>query len=197
MIVLAVAGLLMAAQATGASPMNPASWFDYNDYPIDAIRRGEQGRVAFTVAVDATGHPTKCRITTSSGSSALDDGTCAIIISKGRFQPAHDEDGKPIAGNWSSATRWALAQPGSRFPVDLSDGKWQQVIPSIRVTIDKDGHAVKCERAPGAPTVGHDPCAGFPVGQVVSGPLVKGGKPVTGIATFSLTETIEPAPDGS
>jgi hypothetical protein len=32
---------------------------------------------------------------------------------------------------------------------------------------------------------------------VVSEPLVKGGKPVTGIATFSMTETIEPAPDGS
>lgn len=196
MIILAIAGMLMAGQATEVSPMNPASWFDQDAYPADAIRRGEHGRVAFSVAVDAAGRPATCDVTTSSGSSSLDDATCAIIMAKGRFTPAHDSHGKPVAGTWSSATVWAIPDSGQP-PIDLSAGRWQRVMSTVRVTIDKDGRALNCEPTPDAPPAGRNFCSGFPSGRFISGPLIKDGKPVTGVATFSLTETIEPAPDGS
>lgn len=104
--------IAFVAAATAAIPkataIDPASWFSSNNYPIEAIKQGIEGSVTFDVDVDATGKPTACRITVSSGHPILDQATCDIVRSEGRFIPAKKADGKPIAGHYSNRAIWRM-----------------------------------------------------------------------------------------
>ena len=64
-------------------------------YPAGAIRRREQGRVAFTLAIDVYGRVTSCTITASSGSAVLDDWSCRLVRSRARYAPARDARRNP------------------------------------------------------------------------------------------------------
>lgn len=80
------------------------------DYPPSALRRGQQGRVAFTLDIGPNGRAHGCTITRSSGSSALDSATCAILRRRGRFTPAVDSNGMPAAGRVSDEVEWVLPE---------------------------------------------------------------------------------------
>ena len=190
-ILMALSGWLMG-QSAEAKPIDIASLFPVDAYPADAMRRHEEGRVAFTVSIGADGHPTQCQVTTSSVSSSLDQGTCAIMMTKARFVPAHDEDGKPIASRWSGSTRWQIeGQP----PIDLTAGPHVAPSFSIIVSVDPEGRATACRTQSTMPgkSVGPDPCSSFPIGRTIVGPLLKDGKPVSGTVTFTSTQTVAAA----
>jgi len=87
---------------------NPASWFSNDDYPVEARRRNEQGRVQIGLKIDPQGVARACAIMSSSGSVALDDATCALAMRRARFVPARDADGKAAWGSWTGAIRWQL-----------------------------------------------------------------------------------------
>jgi TonB family protein len=87
---------------------NLAQYVTADDYPAAAIRNNEQGRVAFSLAIDANGRVTNCAITTSSGSAALDMATCRIMRSRARYTPARDANGKAIASQDRAAVSWVL-----------------------------------------------------------------------------------------
>ena len=87
---------------------NPAYWFSNDDYPAEARRRNEQGRVQVRLKIDPHGVARACAIVTSSGSIALDNATCDLAMRRGRFAPARGADGKAVWGSWSSAIRWQL-----------------------------------------------------------------------------------------
>src|SRR4051794_25130234 len=53
------------------APSALASYVSWRDYPREALRRREQGRVAFELAVATDGRVSECRILESSGSAAL------------------------------------------------------------------------------------------------------------------------------
>jgi periplasmic protein TonB len=89
---------------------DPASWLGAMDYPPAAMRMGEQGDVAVTLAVDAQGRVTGCRIDQSSGFPDLDTGTCQRLSRRAHFQPAADAQGQPAAGVYSHTVHWR--QPG-------------------------------------------------------------------------------------
>jgi protein TonB len=89
-------------------PRAPGSWISYEDYPVDALRAGEQGVVGFRLDVDPAGRVTGCTVTASSGSAILDSATCAIMRRRARFVPAEDAEGKPVAGYWDSRSRWSI-----------------------------------------------------------------------------------------
>lgn len=110
--------LTLAVQAsavvpTHAKPIDPAGWITSGDYSVDALRAKEQGPVAFMLAVGADGVPTKCEITTSSGSPSLDSGTCALLLQRARFTPARDAAGQPAEGVFRSRINWKIPQGGS------------------------------------------------------------------------------------
>lgn len=117
---LAAAGLLALsakgwtretpAPAKEAVPVDVAAWLGADNYPPEAIRAGEQGRVVAIVAVDATGRATACRIDVSIGSPALEKGTCAAVLAKGRFEPARDAAGRAVASELTLPVRWALPE---------------------------------------------------------------------------------------
>lgn len=96
-------------QPKSASPRgNPGSWANANDYPSGPLRREEEGVTRFRVTVGADGRVSSCDVTGSSGSSELDSTTCSLITRRGRFNPATDGDGNPVAGAWSSSVRWQI-----------------------------------------------------------------------------------------
>ncbi len=86
----------------------PGSWVTTADYPTAALRANEQGTSAFSVIVDKTGRVKECRITSSSGSSLLDETACRLVTQRARFTPAVDAQDNPIDGTYSNRVRWVL-----------------------------------------------------------------------------------------
>ena len=98
-----------AQDAPPAAPKNnPGRFFGVDQYPVEALRHHEQGRVVAMLIIDATGTPTHCTVTTSSGSASLDVGTCNIALTRVRFTPARDDAGHAVAGTYSLSIRWVL-----------------------------------------------------------------------------------------
>ncbi|HTU11723.1 MAG TPA: energy transducer TonB [Allosphingosinicella sp.] len=88
----AFAFLLAAQAAEPARPREPrvgnlAQYVGPDDYPAEAMRRGQQGTVRFVVAVGTNGRVTNCTITRSSGHEQLDAGTCRLARARLRFNP--------------------------------------------------------------------------------------------------------------
>lgn len=83
--------------AVQAEPIgSPASWVSPNDYPKEALRNRETGRVKVRFDIDSAGKITRCQVVTSSGSQSLDETTCERAGSRARFRPARDAAGKPV-----------------------------------------------------------------------------------------------------
>jgi TonB family protein len=79
------------------------------DYPLEALRNGWQGRVAFSVSVSPIGSPVDCRITNGSGYPVLDNATCDVLR-RATFTPAFDGSGTPVNGTYNGAVRWTLPE---------------------------------------------------------------------------------------
>ena len=71
-------------------------------YPARALREERQGTVALTVTVTPEGRATDCFVTQSSGHADLDHAACKELTEKARFEPALDDDGKPVAAQFST-----------------------------------------------------------------------------------------------
>jgi TonB family protein len=89
---------------------NLAILFSTDDYPTAAIRKEEQGTVAFKLSISRRGTVTECQIANSSGSDALDGATCDILESRAKFEPARDALGKRVADEYSGRIRWELPE---------------------------------------------------------------------------------------
>jgi protein TonB len=87
---------------------NLASYVSNDDYPDSAIRNEEQGTTGFRLDVGPDGRVSNCTITSSSGSSALDNATCRLMRSRARFTPATDSTGAKVSDSVSSRIRWVL-----------------------------------------------------------------------------------------
>jgi len=87
---------------------NLNSYFSTDDYPAGALRNNEQGTTAFSLTIGTSGRVEACTVTSSSGSSALDQATCRILRSRARYTPARDENGNPVAGHDSARVTWRL-----------------------------------------------------------------------------------------
>ena len=87
---------------------NLASYVSNEDYPDSAIRNEEQGTTGFRLDVSPDGRVSNCTITSSSGSSALDNATCRLMRSRARFTPATDSTGAKTSDSVSSRIRWVL-----------------------------------------------------------------------------------------
>ena len=84
------------------------SLFRYEDYPAEALAKGEQGTVHFRLSIGTDGRVSQCAVTQSSGHLSLDQTTCRIMSDRARFRPARDADGKPTTGTAESRVTWRL-----------------------------------------------------------------------------------------
>lgn len=102
----------------------PIPWFAREtDYPVAARAAGEEGKVSFTVNVDAEGCVAACTVTDSSGSANLDEETCALIVRNARFKPMRLPDGTRIASTFRYSYWWFLPEPlpaGATAPEPLT-----------------------------------------------------------------------------
>jgi protein TonB len=87
---------------------NLASLFSDEDYPASAVRAGESGTTGFRLQVSPAGRVAECTVTSSSGSSALDQTTCRLLKSRARFTPARDSTGSPTSDTVSARIVWRL-----------------------------------------------------------------------------------------
>ncbi|MEO9133127.1 MAG: TonB family protein [Sphingomonas sp.] len=167
---------------------NPASWFSSDDYPPEARRNNQAGRVSIALSVDPAGKVVGCDVISSSGFPLLDTGTCEVALRNGRFTPARAASGKAVVGTFViPGVRWQLAEPD---PMDLSAGRKVLFRSVVESRIDPSGIVTSCKvvESDGNP---NDPCAGQ-VGVRITQPLIKGGKPVSGTLTFTATGAIVP-----
>jgi protein TonB len=70
--------------------------FSVDDYPIDALRNGQQGTVQAQLSIGPSGRVADCVIIRSSGVSSLDEATCGIMKRRARFRPARDANGNAV-----------------------------------------------------------------------------------------------------
>jgi TonB family protein len=114
LIALVLVGIEIAwsLRPTGPAAVVPrgniADAFSSDNYPPDAIRRGEQGRVVAMLTIDTGGDVQDCTVRTSSGSRTLDEATCSAAKRHVHFKPARDASGTAIASRYPLAVRWVL-----------------------------------------------------------------------------------------
>ena len=120
---------------------NPANWVTTADYPNWAERSGSQGRVVTELVIEKTGRVSACRVTVSSDIPDLDRIACAKLMQRGRFKPARDEKGIPIASRYEQAVRFVL--PGAKsLPIERHF--------VLEYLVDRDGSVKEC-RVEGLP----------------------------------------------
>jgi TonB family protein len=95
---------------------SPGGWVTADDYPAEAKRQGEQGRVVVRMAVDRKGLPYRCWVVSGSGSDRLDATTCYLMQSRARFTPARDPKGQPMEWTYQVAMRWTLEDEPDPVP---------------------------------------------------------------------------------
>lgn len=100
----------LARVATPAEAMSPENWITQDDYPNEAIAKGQIGTttMAWTIGVD--GKVTDCHIVVASGTPALDNAACGAILRRSKYVPARDAAGNPVADMQSRRVVWLMGQ---------------------------------------------------------------------------------------
>ena len=132
--------IMITSEETGrawgsARPLNYTSWrIIAADYPAELWQEGPEGETSYQLVVDEEGRPSACEITESSGNAILDQLTCDIIMERGMFNPAQDEEGNPTAGDYSGFHFWRKRGP------DFGETS------SVRIsfTVDERGNITDC-----------------------------------------------------
>ena len=98
------------SQARGVEPQNQASWARriQENYPSRAQREGTEGTVGVSVTVGPDGRVSACSVTSSSGSSVLDDAACQGMQRYARFRPALNAAGNEVSGQWATRITYRL-----------------------------------------------------------------------------------------
>jgi TonB family protein len=106
---------------------NGAELLGEDDYPVTAMRYGQQGKVVAALVVSESGEPTSCRVKQSSGFPVLDEATCRLLLARARFVPARDSRGKAVQSAVLQPINWVLpAEP--LWPVKEWTGRFALVV---------------------------------------------------------------------
>lgn len=106
-----------------------------SDYPPASWAAGEEGTAYYSLTVDEQGNVSDCAIIESTGYEALDNKTCEIAHERGRFEPALDLDGNPVAGEHRDYQVWTRREPD--FPGSATI--------HVEFTVNAEGRTVDCE----------------------------------------------------
>lgn len=79
-----------------------------SDYPRAAGEEGVGGTVGVRFRVEADGRVSGCDVTRSSGSPALDDTTCRLIVQRFRYDPSRDPEGRPVPATIIQNHSWVI-----------------------------------------------------------------------------------------
>ncbi len=93
----------------GAVPLNRGQWYNFNDYPMEAMRHGEEGYVTVSFNIGVDGRMSDCRVIRSSGFDELDRIPCAVLPARARFSPAKAASGAAIATHGTTSMAFWVA----------------------------------------------------------------------------------------
>jgi protein TonB len=98
------------SRARGATPDGLGRWSAriQEQYPPRAVRDEIEGRVGVRVSIGPNGRVSECSVSSSSGSSILDEAACAGMRNYARFNPALDAAGNPTTGSYSTTIVYQL-----------------------------------------------------------------------------------------
>ena len=98
------------SKARGSSVKDGGRWAAQiqANYPSRAVREGTEGTVGVRVTVTPEGRAANCQVTSSSGSSVLDQAACQGIERYGRFNPALNAAGEPISDSYATRIVYKL-----------------------------------------------------------------------------------------
>ena len=82
--------------------------FSERDYPSAAMVGNQTGRSHIILLVDERGTVRDCTLAETSGAAVLDAATCGIILTRARFKPAIDVQGKAVKAAYETRIRWRL-----------------------------------------------------------------------------------------
>lgn len=98
------------SKARGATTKDQRRWAAriQDNYPPRAIREEREGRVGVSVTISPEGRVSSCSVSSSSGSSDLDQAACKGMERYARFNPALDDAGNPTTGRYSTVIIYKL-----------------------------------------------------------------------------------------
>jgi TonB family protein len=70
--------------------------FSADDYPAEAMSRGQEGKGSYLLLVDEKGKVAGCQVLAPTGVPILDAMACVVIEKRAKFVPARDKNGKPV-----------------------------------------------------------------------------------------------------
>lgn len=97
---------------------DPNGWIGLEDYPATAWDARQEGAVRVRLSVAPLGFVDGCTVLESSGSEALDSGTCRLLMARAFFTPARDAAGQAVPGQYIRRIRWQHPElhPASATP---------------------------------------------------------------------------------
>lgn len=114
----------------------PSSYITPADYPVDALRNGQQGVVRVVLTVGPDGTVKGCEVVTSSGSASLDSATCRLLTTRPQFTPARNAQGQTREDRVRTSVRWVLPAGAIGSVEDLLE---------MSVVVGADGKTSACE----------------------------------------------------
>ncbi|NCP19815.1 MAG: hypothetical protein GW855_11730 [Erythrobacter sp.] len=201
--VLALAGMALTGSTAGAAEpetqaetgavtraapeptTKPFRWFTY---PISAVRKSEQAEVGFRLIVNPDGRVKSCTITIPSEYPTLNEATCKQAKARGRFMPATDAAGEPVAGVFEDSVVWVLSAElvagrlptAEDLPMPELSGEPPVARITYRLTVDTQGRATACSITRSKQSGAFDTAACRAIMQVVSG-----SRFTTGFSSFA------------
>lgn len=100
-----------ASAARTASPLgSPQTWIGLEDYPAAAYQALQEGAVRVRLSIAPLGFVDGCTVVESSGSVDLDEATCRLLSARAFFNPARNDAGQAVAGEYVRRIRWQHPQ---------------------------------------------------------------------------------------
>jgi TonB family protein len=94
--------------AAAKARSDETQWITSDDYPPEAIRANQQGTVTISWTIGVDGRVRDCHSIGSSGFATLDEAGCRALTRRGRYAPARDAIGKPLATKKTRRIAWRL-----------------------------------------------------------------------------------------
>ena len=84
--------------------------FTSNDYPAEAMSRGQEGTAQFLLLINEKGSVVGCHVLKASGIPVLDAMGCIVLQERAKFRPARDVSGKPVRSSTvTPPVSWRIA----------------------------------------------------------------------------------------
>ena len=111
---MSVLHFLAALLLAGVLPTTAAAQTLNEEYPQEALEKRQQGIVLVDLTVGKDGRVSDCQVVVSPGSAALSTATCDAFVTRGRFKPARDDQGRPTSSIVKARVTWVI--PGCPAP---------------------------------------------------------------------------------